>query len=412
MDTETLGLVGSVLLLLIAATVVVSILKRRASAAGLDPSLVETFRVRVRAWWILFTGLAAAFLAGQTVTVILFGLISFWALREFITLTPTRPGDHRALFWVFFLCTPLQFFLVGMEGRWIFNERNPSTYIGFSSYGLYSILIPVYAFLFIPARIALAGDAKRFLERTAKIQAGLLICVYCLSYAPALLTLDLPGDGAIEAGTRSASERLESAAGGAGVTPVATGDNKAEAPRQSQGEDAADATREPEPQGGDAGERSAGGTGVTPMAPGPKAGARLRLLFFFVLMTQLSDALQYAWSKLPSRHLIVPSINLTRTWEGLLGGTASVTLLGAALWFATPFREWWHAALTSTVIAVMGFAGGLTMSAIKRDRGVKDFGTLVEGHGGVLDRIDSICFAAPVFFHLAYFLIVVAPAGA
>jgi len=405
MDTETLGLVGSVLLLLIAATVVVSILKRRASAAGLDPSLVETFRVRVRAWWMLFTGLAAAFLAGQTVTVILFGLISFWALREFITLTPTRPGDHRALFWVFFLCTPLQFVLVGMEGRWIFNEHNPSTYIGFSSYGLYSILIPVYVFLFIPARIALAGDAKRFLERTAKIQSGLLICVYCLSYAPALLTLELPGNDAIQAGERSAGEQLESAA--------------AVAPRQSQGEDAAEAAREPELQAEDAGQRSTGGTGVTPVppgvtpvAPGPKAGARLRLLFFFVLMTQLSDALQYAWSKLPSRHLIVPSINLTRTWEGLLGGTASVTLLGAALWFATPFRYWWHAALASLVIAVMGFAGGLTMSAIKRDRGVRDFGTLVEGHGGVLDRIDSICFAAPVFFHLAYFLIIVAPAGA
>ena len=108
MDRETLGLVGSVLLLLIAATVVVSILKRRVSASGLNLALVETFRARVRAWWILFTGLAAAFLfdqylAGQTVTVVLFGLISFWALREFITLTPTRPGDHRALFWVFFL---------------------------------------------------------------------------------------------------------------------------------------------------------------------------------------------------------------------------------------------------------------------------------------------------------------------
>jgi len=131
-------------------------------------------------------------------------------------------------------------------------------------------------------------------------------------------------------------------------------------------------------------------------------------------MVQLSDALQYVWSKLPSRHLIVPTISLTRTWEGLLGGTASVTLLGTALWFATPFPYWWQAACTSFAIALMGFAGGLTMSAIKRDRGVQDFGTLVEGHGGVLDRIDSICFAAPVFFHLAYFLMTgdVAPIGA
>ena len=128
----------------------------------------------MRAWWILFATLAAAFLLGHVVTVILFGLISFWALREFITITPTRPGDH--LPWSgCFLFPPLQFALVGWAGI-----------------ALYSIFIPVYAFLFVPASIALAGDPKRFLERTAKIQWGLLICVYCLSYAPALLTLQLP----------------------------------------------------------------------------------------------------------------------------------------------------------------------------------------------------------------------------
>ena len=128
---------------------------RRRPESGIDPAILETFRLRVHAWWILFAILAAAFLLGHWTTVVLFGLISFWALREFITLTPTRPGDHRTLFWVFFLCTPLQFVLVGM-----------------GYYELYSIVIPVYAFLFIPARIALAGDYKRFLERTAKIQAG------------------------------------------------------------------------------------------------------------------------------------------------------------------------------------------------------------------------------------------------
>jgi phosphatidate cytidylyltransferase len=119
-----------------------------------------------------------------------------------------------------------------------------------------------------------------------------------------------------------------------------------------------------------------------------------------ILIVQLSDALQYAWSQLPRKHVIVPTINTTRTWEGLLGGTASVMLIGAVLWWATPF-EWWMAALIPAVISVMGFAGSITMSAIKRDRGVEDYGTLVEGHGGILDRIDSLCFAAPVFFHCA-----------
>jgi phosphatidate cytidylyltransferase len=306
-NVKTLLLVGGVLVLLGGATALVQALRQRADS-GLNVAMLETFRLRIHAWWVLCSLLAAAFFLPQPATVVLFGLMSFWALREFITLTPTRPGDHHTLFWVFFVITPLQFVLVGM-----------------SNYALFSIVIPVYAFLFIPARIALAGDYKRFLERTAKIQAGLLICVYCLSYAPALLTLELPN---------------------------------------------------------------------------PTPGASARLLFFFVLMAQLSDSLQYAWAQIPSRHVIVPAINPTRTWEGLIGGAGSVTLIGAMLCWATPF-ELWKAAALSLVTAIMGFAGGLTMSAIKRDRGVQDYGTLVEGHGGVLDRIDSICFAAPVFYHLA-----------
>jgi phosphatidate cytidylyltransferase len=335
-DGRTIGLVSAVLVLLSSATGVVQMLKHRPES-GLDPAIIETFQLRVRAWWILFSVLVAAFYIGQTATVVLFGLISFWALREFITLTPTRLGDHRTLFWVFFFFTPLQYVLVGTE-----------------FYGLFSVVIPVYGFLFIPVAIALAGDHKRFLERTAKIQVGLLICVYCLSYAPALLTLH--------------------------PTP--------------------EANRTPEQRAEYANEQAREAS-----IPGQEEilnpGARTRLLFFFVLMVQLSDALQYLWAQISSRHVIVPAINPSRTWEGLLGGTASVTLIGAMLWWATPFQgaSWWMAGVMSGVISIMGFAGGLTMSAIKRDRGVKDYGTLVEGHGGLLDRIDSICFAAPVFFH-------------
>src|SRR5262249_4273110 len=151
-DVKTLSLVGGVLAVLFAATTIGQRLKSQPET-GLNPALVEAFNLRIRAWWLMCTVLAAAFLLGDAsriATVVIFGLISFWALREFVTLTPTRLGDHRTLFWVFFLFTPLQYVLVGM---------------GMKQYGLFSVLIPVYAFLFIPARVAMAGDYKRFLER-------------------------------------------------------------------------------------------------------------------------------------------------------------------------------------------------------------------------------------------------------
>ncbi len=321
-EAESLWLVGGVLTILAVATLVGQLLSRRVDV-GLNPAIVAQFHRRVRVWWLNCSVLAVAFFLGAGWTVTLFGLVSFWALREFITLTPTRRGDHRALFWVFFVITPLQYVLVGMD-RW--NEKT-------DLHEAYAILIPVGAFLFILARVALAGDYKRFFERTAKIQAGLMICVYCLSYAPALLTypLDVPG---------------------------------------------------PKPE-----------DARIPLTPDEKA----RLLFFFVLVVQLGDVMQDVWDKLVGRRVIAEEINPTKTWEGFFGGVASATLLGTLLWWATPFR-FWEAALLSALISAIGFAGGLTMSAIKRDRGVRDYGTLIEGHVGILDRLDSICFAAPVFF--------------
>jgi phosphatidate cytidylyltransferase len=299
-------LLAAVVVALLGTATAVGQIVQRQPHLGLNAAAIATFNRRVRAWWIICALLAIAFFSPK-LTVALFGLMSFWALREFITLTPTRLSDHRALFWVFFFFTPLQYVLVA-----------------FGNYELYSILIPVYAFLFIPARVALAGDFKRFLERVAKIQSGLLICVYCLSFAPALLYLDIPD---------------------------------------------------------------------------VSASGKARLLFFFVMMALLAEAFQFVWSQLYGRHVIAPAINASRTWEGLVGGSASTALAGMVLYWATPYNVW-QAAFMSMIVAVMGFAGAMTMSAIKRDRGVRDYGTLVEGHGGVLDRIDAICFAAPVFYHV------------
>jgi len=316
LNVPTIVLFGVVLTTLGIAQLVCYVLGRQ-PATTINPAVVQRFSSRLRAWWLMVAILIAAFLIPtRWATVTLFFLISFWALREFITLTPTRQGDHRALFWVFFLFTPLQFVLVGLGNNY---------------YELFSILVPVYAFLFVAARIAVADDPKRFLERVAKIQAGLWICVYALSYAPALLDLPL---------------------------------------FQYDGE-----------------------------AWRPWRGSRAGLLFFFIFLCQMSEVFQTVWDQVLGKRAVAPAINASKTWEGLFAGSASTALLGAALWWSTPFN-FWQSALMSVPIAMMGFAGSLTMSAIKRDRGVKDYGTLIEGHPGVLDRIDSICFAAPIFFHL------------
>jgi phosphatidate cytidylyltransferase len=147
-----------------------------------------------------------------------------------------------------------------------------------------------------------------------------------------------------------------------------------------------------------------------PAAPGTILyGSNAGLLFYFILIVQLNDVFQYAWGNLLGKNVIAPLINASRTWEGLIGGVLSTMLVGALLSWATPFKPW-EAACIAGIVGMMGFAGSMTMSGIKRDRGVKDYGTLVSGHAGVLDRIDSICFAAPVFFHITRVLFSELPA--
>jgi phosphatidate cytidylyltransferase len=310
-DAALATLVGGVLTLLVCASVAGWALSRRVTTASARAT-IDNINARIRAWWIMALVFVIAVTTGTVVSIGLFCLISFLALREFVTLVPTKAADHRTLFWSFFVVTPLQYYLIWIQ--W---------------YGLFSILIPVYVSIFLAIRTALAGDTDRFLERTATNQWALMICVYFVSYVPALLMLRIPGF-----------------------------------------------------------ERQA-----------PK------LIFFLVLVVQVSDVLQYVWGKLLGKRRIAPAISPNKTWEGFVGGIACATALGAAVWWATPFSAA-VAAVMALVVTTMGFAGGLIMSAIKRDRGVKDYGTLIEGHGGVLDRVDSLCFAAPVFFHITRYFYV------
>ena len=353
LDPRTNILLFSVLLALLIAYIVGRTLRRQPESTA-SPAVVQTFNRRVAAWWIMFGILVAGLIpqgrVGYICTIVLFGLVSFWALREFITMTPTRRGDHRTLFLTFFVFTPLQYIVVGL---------------GRNYYGLYTLMIPVYASLMIPAMIAISGDPKRFLERVAKIQAGLMICVYCLSHGPALLDLEL-------ATSRKGQPWFID------PPPAAAAQNPAAPPVNAKA---------PAP--------------APPVAVPPAArvrGSNASVLFFFILIVQLNDVFQYMWSQLRGKHVIAPQINASRTWEGLIGGVLSTTAIGMLLFWATPFSYW--AGPIAGVVSLAGFAGSMTMSGIKRDRNVKDYGTLVSGHAGVLDRIDSLCFAAPVFFHI------------
>lgn len=294
-----------VLGVLVFASVVGALLKWRV-AKGQPHGVIDNLNSRIKAWWVMVLLVSLSFVFGKTGVILLFGYMSFAALREYITLAYTRSGDHMALAMMFYVALPLQYFLIWIE--W---------------YGLYSIFIPVHVFLVLPILASLSGDTNRFLERTAKMQWGLMICVFCLSHLPALLTLDIPG----------------------------------------------------------------------------YEGRHLLLIAYLIMVVQGSDVLQYVWGKLLGKHKLAPELSPSKTVEGLVGGVASATLLGTALYGITPFSPW-QSALVSLAICTMGFLGGLVMSAIKRDRGVKDWGAMIEGHGGMLDRLDSVVFAAPMFFHV------------
>lgn len=133
------------------------------------------------------------------------------------------------------------------------------------------------------------------------------------------------------------------------------------------------------------------------------AGGEL-LLLYLLIVAQMSDVLQYVFGKLFGKRRIAPQVSPNKTVEGLVGGGLSAVALGSGLHWMTPFSMGASALLSLSIVA-MGFIGGLALSAIKRDAGVKDWGALIPGHGGVLDRLDSVCFAAPVFFYLAKFLL-------
>ncbi|MDP5084675.1 MAG: phosphatidate cytidylyltransferase [Yoonia sp.] len=293
--------------ILIALTVLGEVLRARQPVHEPNPML-DTYMTRVQSWWGMVAFIGIALLMGKPGIMTLFAFASFAALREFLTLTTKAQADHLSLALAFFVVLPLQYVFVGLG--WT---------------GLFTVFIPVYAFLLLPMISALRGDPKRFLVRVAETQWALMIAVFCVSHVPALMSIDIDGYG----------------------------------------------------------DRS------------------VLMIAFLVMVVQFGDLLEYFFGRRIGRTKIAPGLS-PKTWEGLVMGVLSAMIIGATLNWITPFGVI-GAALMAGTASFVGMLGSIVLAAIKRDRGVKDWSHLIPGQGGFVDQLDSVIFAAPIFYQLTVY---------
>jgi phosphatidate cytidylyltransferase len=307
----TLFLIVFGILFLVSIVVFVLSLRERGPAHVSDADQREFRNLQglLKISWLMVVVFWIGWASGERVATVLFGLVSFFVLREFITLSPTRRGDHRSLVLAFFIVLPIQYWLVAS-----------------ARFDLFTVFIPVYVFLAIPVVSALADDPHRFLERNAKLQWGIMVCVYGMSHVPALLLLNFKG----------------------------------------------------------------------------YTGKNAFLVFFLVFSVQTCMIVQHLVARRWRRRPVAPNVSQSFHWGSWAVGVLAGGLFGGLLSAITPFKP--AQALAMALIAcTAGSLGHLVMKALKRDRGVTNWGaqglSSVTGAGGLLDRVDGLCFAAPVFFH-------------
>ena len=298
-------MLGGVFAVLALATAIVALLQWRRP----DRNCSE-LKARVRSWWWIIAIFSFVFLLGTDAAIVFLGFVAFLALKEFLSLLPTRRG-YRHVLLLAYLAIPVQFF-------WVSDAY----------YAFFTIFIPVYMLLVIPFAMLMTGITEGFIKAASTLQWALMLTVYNTSHLAFLLVLPL-----------------------ASAAP-------------------------------------AGGAG---------------LLIYLLFLTQFNDVMQYVWGKLAGRRKIMPCVSPNKTWEGFLGGFATTVALAVVLapWL-TPFGTL-HALGAGVLIATLGFVGDVAVSAIKRDLGIKDTGALLPGHGGILDRVDSLTFTAPLFLHYTRF---------
>ncbi len=272
--------------------------------------LPEDVRPRLKSWWAMAAIYGAAALLGRTASIVLIGFTSFLALKEYLTLIPTRRAD-RAVLLIAYLAIPLQFYWVA---------------IGW--YGMFIVFVPVYMLLLLPVPMLLIGETSGFLRAIGTLHWGLMTTVFSLAHAAYLLVLP-------------------------------------------------------------------------PLPNAPAGGAGLLLVL--LVLTEANDVAQYVWGKMLGRRKIVPKISPKKTVEGLVGGVASTTALAIGLAPLLTPLDWPRALAAGLGIGIAGFLGDIAISAVKRDLAIKDTGALLPGHGGMLDRLDSLTYTAPLFFHAIWY---------
>lgn len=263
-------------------------------------------RLRVQSWWWIIAAVFIVLALGKVPTLIFFAMLSFLALKEFLSITPVRQADRGVIF-LLYMAIPIQYYWVATQ--W---------------YGMSIIFIPVFVFLFVPILMIFTGkDSEGFVSSAGLMNLALMLTVFCVSHMGLLLFLDAQNAFAGSAG----------------------------------------------------------------------------LILFLLFMTQFNDVSQYAWGKTLGSRKIAPRISPNKTWEGFLGGVLSLVIISV---FAGPYLTSMsikESCIAALLIACGGFLGDLVVSSIKRDLHLKDTGKMIPGHGGLLDRIDSLIYASPLFFH-------------
>ncbi|MGL4668783.1 MAG: phosphatidate cytidylyltransferase [Saezia sp.] len=312
MAESLLSLLGGFFALLALCVALLGVVKRSKSADENQIKL-DFLRERVKAWGLFFLFLCGAVWCGVWGVGLFFAVISFQCFREYISMTKTKISDHHALIWSFYFFLPAHYVFLSLHWGTLFG-----------------VFIPVGAFLFLPMTAVLRKDTKQFLTRMAQIQWGLMICVYFLSYIPALVFLN----------------------------------------------------------------------------PMDEAGKSLALIVFFLLLVFSANIFECIWNGLMPHCKVFPAcLPEPKTVEGVIAGLVGALVIGSMFYgfTALSFKQVLFI-VPATVLA--GCVGRMVLAAIKQDKGMENWsyrhGSM--SRSGMLDLMDSFCFAAPVFFYTCYFL--------